>query len=155
MEEAYVIENPAFMRPVVSPTFHGRDIFAATAARLAAGVDLHGVGPPAENLVTLPFPEPAVHEETVEGEIVHVDHFGNAVSNIPAELLAHWPKVRVEAGTLTLGGLSTTYADAAPGEPLALTGSTGYLEIAVNQGSARTLFNLECGTPVRAAADRR
>lgn len=149
LEEAYAIENPEFMRPVVSPTFHGRDIFAATAARLAAGVDLHGVGPRVDQLAAIPFPEPIVRDDAVEGEIVHVDHFGNAISNVSAELVAHWPRVQVEAGPLVLRGLSTTYADAAPGEPLVLTGSTGFLELAVNRGSAQAAFGLACGTPVR------
>jgi len=127
------LENPAYFRPQVSATFHGRDIFAPVAAHLSLGVDLDRFGPRVTDPVSLDFPEPVFGPEAVRGEIIAVDRFGNLVSNVPAADLTAWlgeARLHLNAGSLALQDLARTYADAAPGEFLALEGSHGFLEIA-------------------------
>ena len=137
VEEARVISNPAFLRHPVSPTFHGRDVFAPTAARLACGAALEKVGEPAGDLVQLDVPRPERQgEHRICGAIIHVDRFGNLITNIPQGLLPGEKEVSVRIGAHCLAGLCTTYADVATGRPLALIGSSGYLEIAVREGNA-------------------
>lgn len=79
------IENPAWFRRPVSHTFHGRDIFAPVAARLARGESFARVGPLIEDWTRLPWPEPEKQGPVVRGAVVYVDGFGNAITNIPAE----------------------------------------------------------------------
>ena len=81
------------------------------------------------------------------GSILHIDHFGNATTTIPRELLS--PKVReVKIGGRSVGGLRKTYSDVAVREPLALVGSSGLLEIAVREGSAKEQLGLKVGDRV-------
>jgi S-adenosyl-L-methionine hydrolase (adenosine-forming) len=127
------LENPEYFRSQVSGTFHGRDIFAPVAGHLSLGVDLDAFGPRVTGPVSLGFPEPEFEPEEIKGEIISVDRFGNLISNIPAGVAASrlgergW---RLQAGSLSLTGPARTYADAAPGEFLALPGSHGFIEIA-------------------------
>jgi S-adenosyl-L-methionine hydrolase (adenosine-forming) len=133
------LENPAYFRPRVSATFHGRDIFAPVAAHLSLGVDLDRFGPRITDPVLLSFPEPVFGPAAIQGEIISVDRFGNLVSNIGAGDLTSWSgdrDVRLKAGPLTIRGLARTYADVAPGEFLALTGSHGFIEIACARDNA-------------------
>lgn len=133
------LENPAYFRPRVSATFHGRDIFAPVAAHLSLGVGLDEFGPRVTDPVSLDFPQPEFGPEAVLGEIISVDRFGNLVSNIGAGDLTSWSgdrEVRLQAGPLTIRSLARTYADAAPGEFLALAGSHGFVEIACARDNA-------------------
>jgi hypothetical protein len=133
------LENPAYFRPQVSATFHGRDIFAPVAAHLSLGVDLDRFGPRITDPVPLSFPEPVFGPSVIQGEIISVDRFGNLVSNIGTGDLTSWSKdrqVRLKVGPLTIQGLARTYTDVAPGEFLALTGSHGFVEIACAQDNA-------------------
>jgi S-adenosylmethionine hydrolase len=149
LEKAREIANPAFMRENVSATFHGRDIFAPCAARLAAGQPWHEVGPPLDRLVQLDFPEATRSGAGVTGEIIHIDRFGNCVTNIQQHLLRDCMDCRVEVGAIVLDGLTDTYASTAVGDPLALIGSSGLLEIAINRGSAAAILNLKPSAVVR------
>jgi S-adenosylmethionine hydrolase len=133
------LENPVYFRPRVSATFHGRDIFAPVSAHLSLGVNLDDLGPRVTDPVSLALPEPEIGPETIKGEIISVDRFGNLVSNIPAGLVASRLAERgwdLKAGPLSLKGLTRVYADAAPGEFLALTGSHGFVEIACAMDNA-------------------
>jgi S-adenosyl-L-methionine hydrolase (adenosine-forming) len=133
------LENPVYFRPQVSATFHGRDIFAPVAAHLSLGVDLDDFGPRVTDPVSLAFPEPNFGPEGITGEIISVDRFGNLISNIPAGVVTSQLGVRgwrLQAGPLGLKGLARTYADAAPGEFLALAGSHGFVEIACAMDNA-------------------
>jgi S-adenosylmethionine hydrolase len=133
------LEKEEYFLPRVAPTFHGRDIFAPVAARLSLGMNLKELGREISDPVPLKIPEPVFALETVRGEIIYVDHFGNLVSNLSAAPLREWlggRKLALRAGTLSLGEWSRTYADAAPGEFLALEGSHGYLEIACTMDNA-------------------
>ena len=133
-----------------SPTFHGRDVFAPAAALLLAGTPVDGIG--------TPIPDPVLRRTAearrnaaglIEGQVITVDRFGNAVTNLMA---AH-------GGTVEVAGLQLpvqrTYADAAPGAALALVGSSGLIEIAVRNGSAVDLLGIERGSVVLLRPARR
>ncbi|MFQ5745894.1 MAG: S-adenosyl-l-methionine hydroxide adenosyltransferase family protein [Gemmatimonadota bacterium] len=131
-----------------APTFHGRDVFAPAAARLARGDDPAGLGAPvaAESLVVLPLPGPERVGESVHGRVTHADRFGNLATDIPAAWLG--ARIVVEIGGARIDGLLRTYAEAAPGELLALVGSDRHLEIAVRDGSAAERLSVGRDAPV-------
>lgn len=134
------IENRELMLPEVSRTFHGRDIFAPAAAHLVRGVPPESFGPEVEDWVDLNVPEPEVRGDFVIGKVVHVDRFGNLITNVKMEHLPFPP----EEGVVRVGGATTkiypVYSSVPKGFPLALFGSSGRLEVAVREGSAhRTL----------------
>jgi len=126
-----------------APTFHGRDVFAPIAATLVLGAKLSSLGSPHDDPVVRRTPE--VHREpdgTLRGEVIVVDRFGNAVTNVVA---ASASEVRVLDQVLPL---RRTYADVGPGEPVALVGSSGLIEIAVREGSAAEVLGISRGTRV-------
>jgi S-adenosylmethionine hydrolase len=126
-----------------SPTFHGRDVFAPAAARLAASEPLTSLGPPMADAIVRRTPEPhRVGDGAVAGEVIHVDRFGNAVTNL---LAPHGGAIEVAGRTLPL---LRTYSDAPPGGYLALIGSSGLVEIARRDGHAANGLALARGTPV-------
>lgn len=128
-----------------SRTFHGRDLFAPAAARLAAGDALAQLGAPAGEYIRLPRPEPMALPEGLAGEILLWDRFGNGISNLPGTMLAALgEQLRVEIGNWSLP-LSACYSDVPSGSPLALIGSTGLLEISIRDGDARA--SLEALSP--------
>lgn len=126
-----------------SATFHGRDILAPAAGRLAAGHPVATLTQPATDPVLLPV-APATN--LTEGKIIHIDNFGNATTNVGHELLDE--KVVVYVHGKKLGSVRTTYADVSRGHALALIGSSGLLEIAVREGSAADHLGLEVGAEV-------
>ena len=138
------IQNPAYWLPEVSNTFHGRDIFAPVAAHLSRGVPLADIGPPVKNLVQLPIPIPEVSRNMITGQIVKIDRFGNAITNISEGAVAGEAsgyEINVQGTRLTR--LNRAYAESAVGEPLAIIGSSGLLEIAVSGGSAEKQLGLK------------
>lgn len=140
--------NPRFFRTPVSATFHGRDIFAPVAARLAKGLNLARLGPRRKDLPRPLTDLPRADGTRIRGRIVSVDRFGNLITDIPSALLPTTRNIRIRAGRVVLRSLSRTYADVRKGGVAALVGSTGHLEISVNQGSARRLTRVRRGTPV-------
>lgn len=157
-EGLWCIDDPAFRRDMVSATFHGRDILAPAAGHLSRGLPPHRLGPAAapQSAVRLDGLEPDTEPDgTIRGRIVHIDRFGNLVTNIARHRLAADPadasagSVSVRIGGRTLSGIRETYGRVPVGEPLALFGSRGFLEIAVNRGSAREYFGCRRGDPVR------
>ncbi len=133
----------------VSHTFHGRDIMAPVAAHLAAGVALDRLGSPLGALAGIPLPRPTRDGDRLRGEILHIDHFGNAVANIrPEHLSRPGDGLRVDIRTHTLLGPVESYAGAAVGEPLVIWGSAGFLELAVREGSAAGVLGIRRGDPV-------
>ncbi|MBC7251872.1 MAG: SAM-dependent chlorinase/fluorinase [Anaerolineae bacterium] len=148
---AVSLTNPRYRLPQVSHTFHGRDIFAPAAAHLAQGVPLTELGEPVQELITFPLPQAQIRPDgSVSGQVIHVDHFGNAITNLRREDIP-WPDERllIEVGGRVLAGLHKTYAQGQPGEPLALIGSSGHLEIAVPGGNAAQSLNVCIGSEVR------
>jgi S-adenosylmethionine hydrolase len=144
------LENRTLFREPVSDTFHGRDLFAPVAAHLAAGVPFETVGTELAALQPLDLPTASEQDGTVDGEIVHVDHFGNLITNVPRSALSAFrpSALSVRIGAMTIAPLVRTYAAVSPGEPAALIGSWGTLEIAVRDGSAAARFGVGVGTPV-------
>ncbi len=144
------LSNQAYRLPSVSATFHGRDIFAPAAAHLACGLDLLRLGepiPPAD-LVALPHAEPQREGEGIwRGLVLHVDHFGNLITNFRAEHLPPGP-LRLAVGAETIAGLHQTFADVAPGDLVAYLGSSGYVEIAERNGNAARRLAAGVGSPV-------
>ena len=131
--EAYEISNPAYRLAPVSDTFHGRDIFTPAAAHLASGLQPERLGGPLSELTILNLFTLERRDDAVVGRVVHVDRFGNVVTNIRATQLPHG-EIVIEVADTKIQGLSATFADA--DGLLALIGSHGYLEIAENLGSA-------------------
>jgi S-adenosylmethionine hydrolase len=129
--------------PGAAPTFHGRDLFAPAAAQLALGAALESLGREEDEPMIRRTPEATRRPDGgVQGEVITVDRFGNAVTNL---LAMRGGEVRV--GTLALP-VRRTYADAASGEPLALVGSSGLVEIAVRDGNAAAKLGLRRGSEV-------
>jgi S-adenosylmethionine hydrolase len=145
----------AFAIPVAADaaaTFHGRDVLAPAAVRLVDGARPETLGPRLPDLVRLPWLEPRETPDGLAGEVIHVDAFGNLVTNLPASL---WPRI-VAGGGVRVGGhdvtaLVRTYGDAAPGTRVALVGSQGFIETAVVEGRADEQLGAGLGTPVLAA----
>jgi S-adenosylmethionine hydrolase len=140
---------------VAAATFHGRDVLAPAAVRLLDGARPETLGTRLADLVRLPWPEPQETAAGLCGEVLHVDAFGNLVTNLPADL---WPRV-VATGGLRVGGhdlttLVRTYGDAPPGTPVALVGSQGFIEAAVVEGRADTRFAAGRGSLVTIAGRR-
>ena len=144
------IEAHRYVAPAPSATFHGRDVFAPTAAALASALlTFAAVGPPWA-MRDLAAPRPRPEGEGLRGQIVTADRFGNLVSNISLEdlrALASPSRLRVVVGALDLP-IVGTYGDVVAGAPLALVGSDGLLEIAVREGSALVSLALGPGSPV-------
>jgi S-adenosylmethionine hydrolase len=141
-----------YWRSPVSSTFHGRDIFAPVAAHLASGVELSKLGPPRRQLVLLEGIQPVkLKGGIIRGRIVHIDRFGNCISNIEKEKVGSihqqgWLHCRT--GPHRLKGLARTYADEQSGCPLVLFGSSGRLEIAVRDGNAATQMGIGIGDEI-------
>lgn len=179
---AVVLDKPLFWRPglsqcgIVSATFHGCDIFAPVAAHLAADTTLDEVGSLLDTPVLLPIEQPAWEENGgIIGEIIYIDHFGNCVTNITTDHLRQMvglplnielpgsfdhlvlSLVEPDHAVTTRSPFSLllgyTYADVAPGQIVALVGSTQRLEIAQRNGSASDSLAIEVGMRVRVACN--
>ena len=129
--------------PRSSATFHGRDVFAPAAAALARGESVDALGRLAASPVLRRTPEPTRRSDgAIEGEIIVLDRFGNAVTNL----------IGLRGGTIELGTrcitVRHTYSEVAPGEPVAVTGSTGFIEIAVRDGDAASALGIRRGDKV-------
>ena len=146
----HLIESPGFRREPVSPTFHGRDVFAPTAGRLAAGEPASAAGPALAELVELEAPLVRRVGDRVEGAVTHVDAFGNLLTSLSADLVPVGALVEVVGRQGTFHpSLGKTFADVAPGALVAYIGSSGLLEIGLRDGSAATLIGAGRGSPVR------
>jgi S-adenosylmethionine hydrolase len=156
VSRAHLIENPAYRLPLVSSTFHGRDVFSPAAAHLAAGVPLEQIGSPIDpdGLVTLTWPTPTVRFGEIELNVIYVDTFGNVkLSGLTADLvealgtLQRGEELVVEVGSSdkpkahALRWVST-FGDVDPGAALLYEDSYGRLCIAVNQGNAAKKLGL-------------
>jgi len=158
------VENSDYFLKPLSRTFHGRDIFAAVGAHLSSGVGFADLGPAADPaaLKRIPIPRPQrTGPRELVGTVVLVDRFGNLVTNIDARRIEGFRQSTgaeafvIEIGKTTAPGLCASYDSVAPQNPLAIIGSYGYLEIAVNCGNARDLLQVNKGDPVKLLAETR
>jgi hypothetical protein len=141
---AVALAESRFWLPAVSATFHGRDVFGPVAAHIARGTPLHELGRAVEAIRALPFPIPARDGDMVRGEIIHVDRFGNLISNLGAADIGPNPTIAI--GDRQIVGLTPHFQQSAP--VIALVGSSGFLEIAVPNGNAAALLGLGVGSPL-------
>ena len=147
--EAVTITKSKFWRSPVSPTFHGRDIFAPVAAYLSLGLPLIDCGEAKTSLIVLPLLRPhQAPDGTLVGHIRHIDNFGNLVTSIKSrDLPPKAPAITIEVSNHKISGLSRTYG---AGEGLlAVIGSSGYLEISLKEGDASAFLNAEVGDEVK------
>jgi len=146
--EAVALTEPRFWRSPVSPTFHGRDIFAPVAALLSLGFPPVNFGEAITSVTMLPLAK--LHRRpdgSLVGHILHIDNFGNLITSIRSDDLPQTKQaVTIKVGNELISGLSHTYAEGRG--LLALVGSSGYLEIAVTRGSACTLIDARIGDEV-------
>lgn len=136
----------------VSPTFHGRDVFAPAAAHLARGLPLERLGEAIGDPIRRPLPRARIVGETLIGEVLRADHFGNLTTSVTAEDLASFSTggtLVVEWDGHALGEPVTTFADGSLDRPACLMGSSGRLEIFVREGSAAALLGAGRGSRVR------
>jgi len=142
--QAWVLDQPRYWLDQISRTFHGRDILAPVAAHLAAGVAPEHLAQRIHDPIRLTLPQPSrAPDGHISGEIIHVDHFGNLISNVPADWVAHGGWLCRIAGQNA--PLVRAYAEVAEGAPAGLVGSDGAVEIAVRNGNASRQFNVRIG----------
>ncbi len=142
------LAEPRYMRPGLSATFHGRDIFAPVAAHLARGVGLERLGPALNEVRMLDIQPPEKAEGEIRGRIAHVDRFGNLITDIPDDWVDEAWHIVVRGHAV--GGLRRTYSDVDRGELVAVIGSMGTLEIAAREASAAERLGVARGDPVTA-----
>ncbi|MGI5244620.1 SAM hydrolase/SAM-dependent halogenase family protein [Dactylosporangium sp. CA-139066] len=140
------LTNEEWFAPTVSATFHGRDIFAPVAARLATGASLLAAGDPIDDVVRLPPPYVEQTPGRLIAEVLTIDHFGNVQLAATPDLLP--PDALALTVESVAAARTTTFGDAPPGALVLLTDSAGYLAIAVNGGSAAALLSLTPGDRV-------
>jgi S-adenosylmethionine hydrolase len=154
-KHVYAISNAEFMLKRVSKTFHGRDVFAPVAAHLAKGHAPSEMGLEINNYLVPEFAKPAVKAEGVNGEVLHIDDFGNVITNVSAK---HLSEIGVKEGdhlSIKLNKKSarlkycSAYGKVKVNELLTLIGGHGFLEVAMNQGSAAKKLNAKEGTSIR------
>lgn len=154
IKQVYSITNKRYMLPKVSSTFHGRDIFAPTAAHLARGITPDIFGPEIRDYPVPKFAEPRLSKGELTGEVLHVDDFGNIITNISKSDLekigvTELSKLRINLGKkVARVKLGSTYGEAKAKTALALIGSHDFFEIAVNQGNASKRFKSKIGDDV-------
>lgn len=144
------VTNKKLFLPEISDTFHGRDIFAPTAAHLSKGFSYKDLGKRASKIKEIDLPKPIRSPRGVlKGEIIYVDGFGNLITNINRDMIDRLREksenLVIVVGRRKLNKISNSYADVGVGDVVAILGSSGYLEISVNHGSARDVLNLKKG----------
>ena len=153
IKHVFSVTNRKLMLPRVSSTFHGRDVFAPAAAHLASGTSPSFFGREVKDYVVPTYTAPLLQAERVVGEVLHVDDFGNIITNIMGTELE---KAGLKPKELSIclknkwfrATLCDAYGNVAPKSVLALIGSHDFLEIAVNQGNAAQTLNAKAGDGV-------
>ncbi len=151
IEHIYELTNPMFMLPEVSNTFHGRDVFAPSTAHLDKGVKPTEFGPEISNANIPDFASVKRRNGSFIGEVLHIDSFGNIITNVNQKEVANAKTVKIKLQNISLTlAFRKTYAEAKSQEPIALIGSHGFLEIAIDQASAAEKFNVKAGDKIQA-----
>jgi hypothetical protein len=155
VSHVYHITNKQYMSPQVSRTFHGRDIFAPTAAHLAKGRVPSEFGSEINDYMVPKFAEPSLRKNVLFGEILHIDDFGNVVTNVSMKELERigvkegdvlHVKLKEDVAKLKL---CVAYGEVEARQPLAIIGSHNFLEISVNQGNAAKRFRTKIGDTIQ------
>lgn len=149
LEHLYELTNPNLMAPKTSTTFHGRDIFAPAAAYLDKGTKPREFGNEIKNPVLPLFSAVDRRNNVLTGEVLYIDSFGNIITSIQEKYILNSKIYNVKLPEVSLKlKLGKTYAEAEPKEPIALVGSYGFVEIAVNKGNAANKFNVKIGDKI-------
>ncbi len=153
LEAIHRVENSSLFPAEISGTFHGRDIMAPVAAALAGGLPLEKVGPATafDDCVRLDIPEPGRTASGINGQVLHMDRFGNIRTTITTSHLSSFQPSAfrgIRIGEHVIDAISSTYKDVEEGGLVALIDSSGYLEIAVNRGHAASRLGCQPGDPV-------
>jgi S-adenosylmethionine hydrolase len=145
------ITNSKFFLPLMSSTFHGRDVFAPCAARVASGTAPARFGKTIDDYTQLALARPQQTARRVwSGTVLKVDRFGNLITNLHVDRL---PEIRTRPFEISIGlrvviGLAETFGVCAAGEAANIVGSSGYVEVIVNQGSAAKTLSCAAGSPL-------
>lgn len=148
---AFKLNNKKFWRKEISKTFHGRDIFAPVAAHISNGVKPKELGSPIEELVTYHWAVPIADKDGLQGWVVHIDRFGNLITNISEQLIKEHigrRKVKIYVGNTMIKKLVGTFGDVEDGDPAAFIGSSNMLEIGINKGNASQLLSVDKGAQI-------
>ncbi len=147
---AVSLDKPDFWLPMVSRSFHGRDIFSPVAAHIANGRALNEMGTPLheDDLVSIQVPAPVRTTDGWQGEIIAIDHFGNLITNLNEQHLLHRQRVNLKVGSITLTEISQTFGSSNPGDIVAMVDSSGQVAIAVVNGNAAASLNAKVGDPI-------
>lgn len=148
---AVKLNKKEYLRESRSNTFHGRDVFAPAAAHLSRGVTLEELGEPLDELISYRWMQPIADKDGLEGTIIHIDKFGNLVTNISADLIDEvlaGKQVKIYVGNVILNEINTTFGAVTEGEPVAYIGSAGMLEVGINQGNAQKMLGVQKGAQI-------
>jgi len=150
--QAVAITNPKYWLETVSTTFHGRDIFAPVAAHLSLGLDYEVFGEPVDCLNTISIPIPYINAsgDTI-GQILHIDNFGNLLTNIKNENIPE-QEIAIELLGQTIAGVCRFYAEKQG--LIAVVGSSGHLEISLSNGNASDFLGARVGDEVKMLVGR-
>jgi S-adenosylmethionine hydrolase len=151
VKQVVVLAKQKYFLSKVSTTFHGRDIFAPVAAHLSLGIKPNAFGYEIDSIRELGLKKPIIKDGKLLGEILHIDAFGNLISNIDEEILRQFVKGRpfvTEAGRKAIRCSKKGYWKGKKGEPIALLGSSGFLEVSVREGNAQKMLKLKRGDPI-------
>ena len=157
LEKVIVLSNPNYFLSQVSPTFHGRDIFAPVAAYLSLGERPEAFGRETNTLKELSFARPERCRNGLSGEIIHIDGFGNLICNINDQEISDFAEgepLSIKVGRRTIHGLKKGYWEGKRGEVIAVIGSGGFLELSVNEGNAQRRLKLKKTDRVRILIDK-
>ncbi len=153
---AFELSNPEFQLPRVSSTFHGRDIFSPAAAHVAAGVDISSFGPKIDLKSLVRFPEigPIIKERSVECRVVHIDHFGNCITNLSRDAMERMERepTHVKIGN-EIAPFHVTFGDVKEGEAVCYFNSSDYLEVGIRNRDAAAQFELKPRSMINVVTD--
>ncbi len=148
----YELTNKKYFLDAPSSTFHGRDVFAPCAAWIARGTPLSKMGRKINDPHVLEFPQPTFHKNTITGEIIYIDRFGNCISNISSELLNATFQLNdpltLKIGKTRIHDFASHYSQCKPEEVGCLINSCGKVEIFCREGNAANKLKCTVGTPI-------
>ncbi|HEY2384325.1 MAG TPA: SAM-dependent chlorinase/fluorinase [Terriglobia bacterium] len=144
--QVHHITNRSLFLDSVSQTFHGRDIFSPVAAHMSKGIPIDSAGPRILDFLKKPLPKPRPKGDRLVGTVLRIDKFGNIITNLRLRDLA--AEFTIHVAGLPITRLYSSFSDAEPGEFFAIEGSAGFIELALDQGSAADKLNVGRGTEI-------